>query len=550
MFGVWMRLLQAGRRQRAVAGRRQPVDRSGICAGKPQPAASMPIGWCSRRVCPTPITSRATGSPTCFSIRFRSTAARRRATRCGRACRSSRCPGTPSRRACPRAFLNAIGLPELAVPTPAEYEALALRLARDRGARRRQGPAGRQPRDPSAVRHHALSPATSRRPMRICGIVIARRAAGGLCGARHRLNHQAKGRAGSDRRALRRAPRHRRIRDRHVIGREPRPLPRDDRPKGRLEVAGEPGGVEQRRAPRCRRALASPASGRPGRGRAATRGRGSPAASRSRGRPFRRRPGCWRTRATRKSRRRARPAARRPTRDRSRSCARRTESSRARGPPWRAGRDAPSGCPSTPRRSGAPGSIARGARRGRARRALPHLAGIRQPQHGSLDLRQQPQPAIEHLRRHLARLVERAEHEGVLRQAERGARRRRADRQPVVGRRVDVRQADDLFRRISPPRRRRPAPRRQRRSRSTALPSSRRSRAIGPGWAPAAPRESGCGCRRSSRARSTTMSHASSAMRRAASGERQARTDTNAFERVFDAALQLARLAAACSRSR
>ena len=49
MFDVWMRLLRAGRRQRALAAAGQRGGAATICAGRQGAAASRRNGWCSRR---------------------------------------------------------------------------------------------------------------------------------------------------------------------------------------------------------------------------------------------------------------------------------------------------------------------------------------------------------------------------------------------------------------------------------------------------------------------------------------------------------------------
>ena len=64
----------------------------------------------------------------------RTTLTRRRATRCGPGCRSSPVPGETFAARVAGSLLHAIGLPELVTHTLSDYEALALRLARDPAA--------------------------------------------------------------------------------------------------------------------------------------------------------------------------------------------------------------------------------------------------------------------------------------------------------------------------------------------------------------------------------------------------------------------------------
>ena len=88
VFDVWMRLLDAGAGQRALAARKATRWRRPTCAARRPRAGSRPSASCSRRAATSPSIWPGIGSPICSSTRCPSTRTRRRATRCGRACRS------------------------------------------------------------------------------------------------------------------------------------------------------------------------------------------------------------------------------------------------------------------------------------------------------------------------------------------------------------------------------------------------------------------------------------------------------------------------------
>ena len=136
VFDVWMRLLRAGRRQRAVAAARQRRRRANL-RSEAQARGIDPARLVFAPRARSRIIWRAIGWPTCSSTRCRTTPTRRRATRCGWALPVVTCLGNASRAGWRRACCSAVGLPELVTHSLADYEALALRLARDPALLRR-----------------------------------------------------------------------------------------------------------------------------------------------------------------------------------------------------------------------------------------------------------------------------------------------------------------------------------------------------------------------------------------------------------------------------
>ena len=104
---------------------------SGICAGRRGGAGSIRRGWCLPGGFRSRSTWRAIAWPICFWIRFPTTPTRPRATHYGSGLPVLTCRGDAFAGRVAASLLQAVGLPELIVSNLEEYEALALKLARD-----------------------------------------------------------------------------------------------------------------------------------------------------------------------------------------------------------------------------------------------------------------------------------------------------------------------------------------------------------------------------------------------------------------------------------